>query len=221
MVQPALYPRLPFTALAASSDRALRPRTASGDPFDPAIDRAAAGSSMVQLELPRLITGQYDPELADAIVGLINQLLSRGTTVLDDGIIRRLMPSMIGVACAHVSQVNAVRERLPTSLADIFVETANRFQGLERPVMLVHHPLSGRTDAAEFHLDAGRLCVMLSRHRVTCFVLAREGVLDMLERYAPSGHRVLGIDCDAEYESWRAHVTIQTQLRSRGAVVTI
>jgi hypothetical protein len=221
IVQPALYPRLPFTALAASSYRALRPRTASGDPFDLAIDRAAAGSTMVQLELPRLITGQYDPELADAIVGLINQLLSRGTTVLDDGMIRRLMPSMIGVACAHVSQVNAVRERLPTSLAGVFVETANRFQGLQRPVMLVHHPLSGRTDAAEFHLDAGRLCVMLSRHRVACFVLAREGVLDMLERYAPSGHRVLGIDRDAEYEGWRAHVTIQTQLRSRGAVVTI
>jgi len=125
------------------------------------------------------------------------------------------------VACAHVSQVNAVRDRLPDALAGVFVETANRFQGLERPVMLVHHPLSGRTDAAEFHLDAGRLCVMLSRHRIACFILAREGIFDTLERYAPSGDRVLSIDRDTEYEGWRAHMTIQAQLRVRGTVVTL
>jgi hypothetical protein len=221
IVQPAFYPRLPFTALASPSERALQPNTASGDPFDPAIDRSAAGSTMVQLEFPRLVTGEYDPEFASAIVALIERLLVRSTTVLDDDATRPLTPSMIGVACAHVSQVNAVRERLPASLADVFVETANRFQGLERPVMLVHHPLSGRTDAAEFHLDAGRLCVMLSRHRVACFVLARAGILDTLDRYAPSGDRVLGIDRDAEFEGWRAHVTIQEQLRIRGAVVPL
>ena len=107
------------------------------------------------------------------------------------------------------------------SLADVFVETANRFQGLERPVMLVHHPLSGQADVSEFHLDTGRLCVMLSRHRVACFVLAREEILGMLERYAPSGDRVLGINRNAEYEGWRAHVTIQAQLQARGAVVTL
>jgi hypothetical protein len=87
--------------------------------------------------------------------------------------------------------------------------------------MLVHHPLSGRTDAAEFHLDAGRLCVMLSRHRIVCFILARQGILDTLERYAPSGDRVLGIDRDPGYEGWRSHVTIQTQLRARGSVLAI
>ena len=221
IVQPAFYPRLPFTALALPSDRAVRPGTASGSPLDPAIDQAATGSTLMQLELPTLVTGEYDPELAGAVVALIERLLARGTSVLDEGVTRRLTPSAIGVACAHVSQVNAVRERLPASLAGVFVETANRFQGLERPVMLVHHPLSGRTDAAEFHLDAGRLCVMLSRHRVACFVLARAGILDALDRYAPSGDRVLGIDQDAEYEGWRAHVTIQAQLQVRGAVVPL
>jgi hypothetical protein len=42
--------------------------------------------------------------------------------------------------------------------------------------MLVYHPLSGRVDASAFHLDAGRLCVALSRHRVVCFVFARAGI---------------------------------------------
>jgi hypothetical protein len=128
---------------------------------------------------------------------------------------------MIGVACAHVSQVNSVRERLPVALGRVFVETANRFQRLERPVMVVHHPLSGRTDVAEFHLDAGPLCVMLSRHRISCFVLVRSGLMDMLDRYEPSGDRILGIERDAEYEGWRAHASIQERLQVRGGVVSL
>jgi hypothetical protein len=41
--------------------------------------------------------------------------------------------------CAHRTQVAAVRDRLPPACAPLLVETANRFQGLERPVMLVYH----------------------------------------------------------------------------------
>jgi hypothetical protein len=105
---------------------------------------------------------------------------------------------MIGVACAHVSQVNAVRERLGPDLSGVFVETANRFHGLERPLMFVHHPLSGRADATGFHLDAGRLCVMLSSQRINCRIFPREGIGPQLRRYAPTGDRVLGIPDDPE-----------------------
>jgi hypothetical protein len=35
---------------------------------------------------------------------------------------------MIGVACAHVSQVNAMRERLGTDLSGVFVETVTVFK---------------------------------------------------------------------------------------------
>ena len=123
---------------------------------------------------------------------------------------------MLGVVCAHVAQVNAVRERLPASLADVFVETADRFQGLERPVLVAWHPLSGRADASPFHLEAGRLCVMLSRHRVACFLVARAGIEDVLLRYAPSGDRVLGLAGDPEFEGWRAHLTVLEGLRREG-----
>ena len=44
-------------------------------------------------------------------------------------------------------QLDAVRERLPGRLADVFAETGDRFQGLERPIMLVHRPLSGPASA--------------------------------------------------------------------------
>ena len=80
---------------------------------------------------------------------------------------------------------------------------------------------SGRADASAFHLEAGRLCVMLSRHRVACFVLARTGIWDLLLRYAPTGDRVLGIDGDPEFEGWRAHVGLLDALRRRGRVVPV
>jgi len=97
-------------------------------------------------------------------------------------------------------------------LSDVFVETANRFQGIERPFMFVHHPLSGRSDATAFHLDAGRLCVMLSRHRIGCWIFGRQGITEQLIRFAPAGDRALGIDEDPEYRGWRAHLTLLAAL---------
>ncbi len=220
-VQPAFYPRLPFRAMSDEGDRGLRTAVGGALPLDRAIDLAVDGASLVQLELPSLVTGETDEELADTIVGLIERLLLREATVFDDGEEHRLEPRMIGVVCAHASQVNAVQERLPRHMSEVFVETANRFQGLERPVMLVHHPLSGRADADQFHLDAGRLCVMTSRHRITCFLFARAGIEELLLRYAPSGERVLRSERDEEYEGWRAHLYLLSELRDQARVVRL
>jgi hypothetical protein len=78
--------------------------------------------------------------------------------------------------------------------------------------MFVHHPLSGRADATAFHLDAGRLCVMLSRHRIGCWVFGRQGIGEQLMRFAPAGNRALGIDEDPEYRGWQAHLTLMAAL---------
>jgi superfamily I DNA and/or RNA helicase len=179
------------------------------------------GASLLQVELPAEITGEVDDELAESIVSLIRRLLERRAKIEELSASRVLRPSDIGVVCAHVAQTNAVRERLPRELSDVFVETADRFQGLERPIMLVYHPLSGRTDADTFHLDGGRMCVALSRHRVACFIVSRAGVRDMLLRYAPSGDRVLGINEDREYEGWRAQVRIAEELVRAGRVLSL
>ena len=144
-----------------SRDRSVAFRVAGIMPFDAALDGVATGASIVMVELPPQITGEADRELAEELVVSILRLLRRGPRMSDDGRVRKVTPADIGVVCAHVSQVNAVRERLGAGLSDVFVETANRFQGIERPFMFVHHPLSGRSDATAFHLDAGRLCVML------------------------------------------------------------
>ena len=206
IIQPAFYPDMPFRAM--SRDRSVGFQIAGIMPFDAALDGVAGGASIVMVELPPQITGEADSELAQELVASILRLLRRRAWMSDDGHVRDVTPGDIGVVCAHVSQVNAVRERLGPGLPDVFVETANRFQGIERPFMFVHHPLSGRADATAFHLDAGRLCVMLSRHRIGCWIFGRQGITEQLTRFAPAGDRALGIDDDLEYRGWRAHLTL-------------
>lgn len=214
LVQPAFYPGMPFRA--TSTDRTLGFRIAGVMPFDAALDAVAAGASIVMVELPEQLTGEKDNDLADELVAALRRLLARQAWMSDDGDVHEVTAEKIGVVCAHRSQVTAVRERLGEDLSDIFVETANRFQGIERPFMFVHHPLSGRADATAFHLDAGRLCVMLSRHRIGCWIFGRAGLEDQLMRFAPAGNRALGMDDDPEYRGWSAHLSIMATLaRSR------
>ena len=173
IIQPAFYPDMPFRAM--SRDRSVGFQVAGIMPFAAALDGVAGGASIVMVELPPQITGEADSELAQELVGSIFRLLRRRAWMIYDGQVRDVTPGDIGVVCAHVSQVNAVRERLGPGLSDVFVETANCFQGIERPFMFVHHPLSGRANATAFHLDAGRLCVMLSRHRIGCWIFRPPG----------------------------------------------
>lgn len=221
LVQPAFYPGLPFVALSAPGARGVTTAVSGVAALDAPVDLMTRGASLAQVELPPLITGEVDDELAQTIVAVIERLVDRRSAVRDDDGVRPLDASMVGVICAHVAQVNAVKERLPGRLTDVFVETADRFQGLERPITLVYHPLSGRADATEFHLDAGRLCVMLTRHRVASLIVTRGGVEELLLRYAPTGDRVLGLGEDEEFEGWRAHLATLQHLRRRGRVVRL
>jgi hypothetical protein len=219
LVQPAFYPTLRFRALSAPGERGLFTGVRGTTRLDRVIDLFERGPSMAQLELPSEITGEVDEELAETLVDLAQRLLQRQARLREGGVEWALEPQMIGIVCAHVSQVNAVRERLPAFCSDVLVETADRFQGLERPLMLVYHPLSGRTDGDQFHLDSGRMCVTLTRHRIACVIVTRAGIEELLLRYAPAGDRVLGSDEDREYEGWRAQLFIAQELRRRGRVV--
>jgi hypothetical protein len=70
-----------------------------------------------------------------------------------------------------------------TAYPNIRVDTANRLQGSEYDIVIVLHPLSGRRDATAFHLESGRLCVLTSRHRHACIVVARDGISDLLDAH--------------------------------------
>jgi hypothetical protein len=72
-----------------------------------------------------------------------------------------------------------------------------------------------------FFLDAGRLCVLLSRHRLGCLIVGRAGVADLLAVHAPTAERILGLDDDPEYDGWQAHLTVLDRLGGAAAIRTV
>jgi superfamily I DNA and/or RNA helicase len=58
-------------------------------------------------------------------------------------------------------------------IGGVVVETANKLQGFEFDVVVAWHPLTGLPEPDGFHLDPGRLCILLTRHRHACIVVGR------------------------------------------------
>jgi hypothetical protein len=100
------------------------------------------------------------------------------------------------------------------------VETANRFQGLERKVVLAIHPLSGLLRPTEFELNPGRMCVSMSRHSVMCILLTRAGVEETLTGYMPDDDCFLGQPDDPSFMGWRAHEAVWCRLRAEGRLLS-
>jgi superfamily I DNA and/or RNA helicase len=91
-------------------------------------------------------------------------------------------------------------------LGGVVVETANKLQGLEFEVVFVWHPLAGLPEADAFHLDPGRLCVLLTRHRQACIVVGPAGDCDLLkDRVPPPTEAYLGWDPDPVLDGWEVH----------------
>ncbi|WP_328443424.1 AAA domain-containing protein [Streptomyces sp. NBC_00386] len=135
-------------------------------------------------ELPRRHVPRTDTETLQTAADLAGRLLHRGAVATCErhqgG--RPLEPGDIAIGVAHRDQADLVRTALARTgrpgAPGVAVGTANRLQGREFEVVIVVHPLSGRRDATAFHLEAGRLCVLASRHRQACIVVAREGIAD-------------------------------------------
>ena len=91
------------------------------------------------------------------------------------------------------------------------MDTANRLQGREYDVTIVLHPLSGRRDATAFHLESGRLCVLTSRHRHACVVVARAGIAELLDAH-PSTEPV-HLDVPVKFpDGWEANQAVLAHL---------
>ncbi|WP_406036506.1 AAA family ATPase [Micromonospora sp. NBC_00898] len=186
-VSNAFYPFAPF---ASAPEQALREmwiptRSIGNNPVDRAIEYAAAnGWAYYQLE--RRNTVRTDAQAVAAVVELAVRSLQRGTMVRDerdpDG--TRLTPERVAIGVAHRDQMAAIKTELAgTAYPSIRVDTANRLQGSEYDLVIVLHPLSGRRDATAFHLESGRLCVLTSRHRHACIVVARDGIEELLDAH--------------------------------------
>lgn len=101
--------------------------------------------------------------------------------------------NLIGMCATHRVMNSALALALPSSLqGKVVVDTPERWQGLERPVMILIHPLSGVVKPTNFDLETGRLYVMASRHLAAAVIITRDHVTSTLANTIPSATQPIG-----------------------------
>lgn len=220
IVSSAFYPFGSFTAGTTAPERDLQLRPAQDGGLG-AMDFNAAWAYAAQtgwayIELPERFTVRTDLQIAETLASLVRTSLSAEATVVDEltpgG--RSLLPSRVAVIAAHNDQVHAVRYALSQAGVDpdsLVVSTANKIQGREYDVTLVWHPLAGRRDATAFHLESGRMCVMLSRHRQACIVVGRAGTDRLLAEF-PDSDPVFLDEPEKFPDGWEANFEVLRHL---------
>ena len=221
VISGAFYPFSGFRAATAPGARYLEFAAAGIRSSADATLDLAARTGWALHELPARHTIRSDPEAADAAAGLAARLLARHAT----GTCERhpggqpLRPADIAIGVTHRDQADQVRQALAQTTpaaAPIRVDTANRLQGAEFEVTIILHPLSGRRDATAFHLEAGRLCVLTSRHRHACIVVARAGIADLLDAHPSDEPIHLGVPAKFP-DGWEANHAVLAHLADHRA----
>ncbi len=152
---------------------------------------------------------------ADAAVRLLDSATAKAE---DDGPPRRLEPGDIGLTATHRHLNSAIEAALPSDIRKLVkVDTPERWQGLERDVMIAVHPLSATGNPSSFDLETGRLCVMASRHRAGLVVVSREHVPAALDNHIPSADQPLG-QRDVTGRGHAAHTDFWKRVADRGQV---
>jgi len=135
---------------------------------------------------------EVDHELAAAIASLVEDLLAAAPTLRINGHLAPLKPSDIGVTSSHRVMNSAIASALGARAQQVPVDTPERWQGLQKPLMIAVHPMSGVVSPSSFDLDTGRLCVMASRHQAGLIVVSRDHVGETLANYVPAAEQAPG-----------------------------
>jgi hypothetical protein len=175
--------------------------------LDQALD-VAAEHGWAHIELPAHQVLTCDPDTATAIVDVLARLRGRAARLVCER--NRTATGLdfrrVAVGVAHNDQKDLVRMMLDSiGMAEVVVDTANRLQGLEFDVCVCWHPLAGLDEADEFHVEAGRMCVLCTRHRHACIVVGRAGDRQLVEGLPPVTPAWPGIDADQILDGWEAH----------------
>jgi hypothetical protein len=210
----------PFTGFRAGTTPEQRRLTFASSPFrDNPVDetlQVAADTGWALYELPARHTVRTDGEAASACAALAVRLLQRGTVSHSERLREAgaaVTADRIAVGTAHRDQAQAIRSALRAEgAAGITVDTANRLQGREFDVVIVLHPLSGRRDATAFHLEAGRLCVLATRHRHACIVVARAGIPELLDVHPSTEPVHLNVPVKFP-DGWAANQAVMSRLQ--------
>ncbi|MFI0454081.1 AAA domain-containing protein [Actinomadura sp. 6N118] len=211
VVSDAFYPFTGFRSGTGPGDRLLEFGAGGmGTTYDRALDEAAA-SGWALYELPARHALRTDGEAIQATAALAVRLLQRGGVAHSELGTSPVGADRIAIGAAHRDQVTAIRAMLGQHGAGITVDTANRLQGREYDVTVVLHPLSGRRDATAFHLESGRLCVLTSRHRHACIVVARAGIPELLDAHPSTEPVHLGVPVKFP-DGWEANQSVLAHL---------
>jgi len=212
------YPGLDFDAATSVGDRAFLLDAGKGKAsaaLDAALNEAST-SGWAHLVLPDEPVLVSDPAAVDAIVNLIARLFERQPRVRCEKAkaLHALQPKQVAVAVSHTLQRDMLRTALDEAdLADVHVDTANRLQGLEFEVVVAWHPLAGLPDVDAFHLDPGRLCVMLTRHRHACIVVGRAGADRLLAEF-PDSDPIFLEEPEKFPDGWQANHVVLSHLHT-------
>ncbi|GAA0532165.1 AAA family ATPase [Paractinoplanes ferrugineus] len=209
VIAEAFYPFTGFRSGTGPGDRTLT-FTPGGDRLDQVLDDAAATGWGLH-RLARRFTIRTDAEAAAACAALAARALARAGATVSEAGERPLTAHRIAIGAAHRDQAAAIRAHLPAEAAGVTVDTANRLQGREYDLTIVLHPLSGRRDATAFHLESGRLCVLTSRHRHACVVVARDGIAELLDEHPSSEPVHLNVPVKFP-DGWEANQAILSHL---------
>lgn len=185
-------------------------------------DSLAAGRPLA-LTIPTPEHGppiEVDHEIAEAAAKVVSELIGSGTALRFGDDKRPLAPADIGVTSSHRVMNSALSAALGTWANQIRVDTPERWQGLERPLMVAVHPLSGVADPSAFDLETGRLCVMASRHQAGFIMLTRDHVGDTLRNYVPSAEQAPGRP-DTVGRGHDAHLKFWSQLDAAASLVAL
>lgn len=188
-----------FEPLAKEGERFVRPKKPSdGSAIDRTIDLLMTKSSVI-LTQPTGADGapiETDRELAKVAAKIAQRIIDRGclisTSPREHDAPRKIKPIDIGIVSTHNQMNTAIQAELSRDLSEVHVTTPERWQGLQRAVMIAIHPLSGVMSPSSFDLETGRLCVMASRHQSACIFVARDHVGETLDTHMPVADQALG-----------------------------
>lgn len=210
-----------FDAWAGPGERAILADRGRSHGVDRAVELLQTGSVCI-LTIPTPDNGpplERDDEIAKVAAGLAVRLLDLRARFRMGGDIRPIRPEDIGLAATHRVMNTALRLALPEPLRDrVTVDTPERWQGLQRPVMVVVHPLSGVVRPSSFDLETGRLCVMASRHQGGLVLVGRDHIASSLDQLIPSADQPIGRP-DIAGRGHAVHLHLWSTLAAQGRVV--
>ena len=212
-----------FDAYAGPGERGIIADKAGRSGIDRSIDLLADGSATI-LTIPTPDGGpplEQDEDVARAAADVVKRLLHRGAKAKIDGKTRTLQPEDIGLAATHRVMNSEIELSLPRELRGrVVVDTPERWQGLERPVMIVAHPLSGVVRPSAFDLETGRLCVMASRHLAGLVLVGRDHLGETLDNHIPTADQAVGRP-DVTGRGLFDNVRFWSSLRDQDRIVSV